>query len=237
MAAHRLWLVAALALAAAASWMWMSRACTKVRHHVLSGALPGPSVLIVAGTHGNEPAGTNALLRLLRTVRLAKGRLVVVPRVNPCGLALGIRANPGDWLADVNRNYPDGGRINRQIQQLVRTADWIVDLHEGWGYRRVNRDSVGSGVYPGATAEAQRMAAEMTATVNATITDLDKRFVAETLPPLRGSFRDYVNAHYRDKHYVLIETTGQQDVQPMRVRVDQHLRLVGHLLARLGLVR
>lgn len=216
--------------------LWIRRTCNDVRHIVLSGAQTGPTVLIVAGTHGNEPAGTNALLQMMRTVRLARGRLILVPRVNPCGLALSIRENPGDWFADVNRNYPAGGQINQQIVALVRDADWVVDLHEGWGYRRVNRDSVGSGVYPGDTADAQRMAVDMTASLNATITDLDKRFVTETLPPLHGSFRDYVNMYHRDKHYVLIETTGQEDVQPMGTRVDQHLRLVSHLLGRLGLL-
>jgi len=68
----------------------------------------GPSVLVLAGLHGDEPEGVRLAEELMR--RLAAcgdgdlgNRVVVVPRVNPDGLAAGTRKNAVG--VDVNRNF------------------------------------------------------------------------------------------------------------------------------------
>lgn len=68
----------------------------------------GPCVLVLAGLHGDEPEGVRLAEELMR--RLAalgdealRGRVVVVPRVNPDGLAAGTRKNARG--VDVNRNF------------------------------------------------------------------------------------------------------------------------------------
>jgi murein peptide amidase A len=68
------------------------------------GTRPG-GVLIVGGTHGDEP-GSAALVREL-AVRIrcpAEGTLTIVPALNPDGLGLGERTNARG--VDLNRNMP-----------------------------------------------------------------------------------------------------------------------------------
>jgi predicted deacylase len=63
-----------------------------------------PTVVLIAGMHGNEPAPT-AILRVLRDGRSVHGiDLWVVPAYNPDGLARGSRRNAHG--VDLNRNYP-----------------------------------------------------------------------------------------------------------------------------------
>jgi len=70
-------------------------------------------VMLLATIHGNEAAGTPVLERLLSQVAaeptLLRGRrLVVVPVVNPDGLAANRRRNARG--VDLNRNFPSDNR-------------------------------------------------------------------------------------------------------------------------------
>ena len=97
-----------------------------------------PAVVIVAGQHGDEPAGTEALLVLAR--QLAEGRfervleqidVFLLPRANPDGAALGQRA-AADGV-DLDRDHlllrtPEaqaGAGLIRGVAPLV-----VLDLHE-----------------------------------------------------------------------------------------------------------
>ncbi|MGZ5185864.1 MAG: M14 family zinc carboxypeptidase [Caldimonas sp.] len=97
-----------------------------------------PAVVLMAGQHGDEPAGTEALVVVAQ--QFAAGRfdrvldqvdVFVVPRVNPDGAALGQRGAADG--SDVNRDHlllrtPEA----QAVAQLVRdTAPIVVlDLHE-----------------------------------------------------------------------------------------------------------
>lgn len=66
-------------------------------------------ILIIASIHGDEPAGTPLVERLIdhlhSTPELLRGRrVVIVPRMNPDGLALDSRFNANQ--VDLNRNLP-----------------------------------------------------------------------------------------------------------------------------------
>lgn len=183
-----------------------------------------PKTLIVASTHGNEPAGYHALKHILSTdPQIMKGTIKIVPVVNRCGLFLNSRNNPaGDF--DINRCYPDKTYINSQLSKLVQEADYIFDLHEGYDFHKLNSNSVGSGIYPGKTKEAQHLAKLLVDQLNTTIKQDYKKFVHMNLPPIKGSLPDYANAI--DKHYILIETTGIKHNQPLSVRVEQHTKII-----------
>jgi hypothetical protein len=75
-----------------------------------------PALVVVGGVHGLERVGTEVAIAYLHTLlsqlewdavlraSLARGRIVVVPLVNPGGMALGRRANPSG--VDLMRNAP-----------------------------------------------------------------------------------------------------------------------------------
>ncbi len=107
------------------------------------GASPGapthrPTVVIVAGQHGDEPAGTEALV--VAAQDLAGGRLaavldkvdvVVLPRANPDG-ALAFPRGAADGT-DVNRDHlllrtPEARAVTQLVERFAPIA--VLDLHE-----------------------------------------------------------------------------------------------------------
>jgi protein MpaA len=76
----------------------------------------GPdTILVLASIHGNEPAGTPLVWKLIDAIqkdrRLLNGRtILIIPIANPDGYAAGTRENINE--VDLNRNFPAGNRIN-----------------------------------------------------------------------------------------------------------------------------
>ena len=113
---------------------------------------PGINVLLLAGTHGNEPAGSHTLLRLQNlilkgTYKIKSGKLTIVHNINPCGYYFDNRYYSviGNKI-DINRMYKKGFIINKQIEKLIPTHNLILDFHEGWGYIGKNEGSIGSSI-------------------------------------------------------------------------------------------
>ena len=69
-------------------------------------AVPAPAltVLVVGDIHGDEPAGMRIARRLIAGGAPARTELLVVPTINPDGLAAGTRGNAHG--VDLNRNFP-----------------------------------------------------------------------------------------------------------------------------------
>ena len=97
-----------------------------------------PTVLLVGQQHGNEPAGSEALLVIARELAqgllqplLEKINVVIVPRANPDGASSDQRASYGGL--DMNRdhlllNTPEAqalARLEKALQPMV-----VVDAHE-----------------------------------------------------------------------------------------------------------
>jgi hypothetical protein len=95
-----------------------------------------PHIYLSAGTHGDEPAGPQAMLELLKNDRLPRNyNYSICPLLNPAGLALGTRENPGG--IDLNRDYRDS--ISREVRSHTRwiehritQLDCAIHLHEDW---------------------------------------------------------------------------------------------------------
>ncbi len=97
-----------------------------------------PTVLVMAGQHGDEPASTEAVLALAR--QLAGGALpavwqqldvVLVPRVNPDGAAIGSRTSITGQ--DLNRDHlllqtPEAAALASMAYALQPLL--VVDMHE-----------------------------------------------------------------------------------------------------------
>ena len=97
-----------------------------------------PAVVLLAGQHGDEPAGTEALLVVAQAI--AAGRfdrvleqvdIFVMPRANPDGAALGQREAADG--SDVNRDHlllrtPEAAAIAQLVRAVMPIA--VLDLHE-----------------------------------------------------------------------------------------------------------
>ncbi len=94
-------------------------------------------VLLVAGVHGTEPAGVEALIRIAEELardpsRFSAVSLDIVPVVNPWAWVYGYRYN-GDG-EDVNRDFSSRrtreARIIRKLYDENGPYDLLLDLHE-----------------------------------------------------------------------------------------------------------
>lgn len=105
---------------------------------------PGPTVLVQAGIHGDEVAGVHALEELLEEgLQPSRGRLLVIPVMNPPAYRARERAAPGPGDAgalDLNRCFPgraDGAREERLAKVLMdlvmaERPRVMATLHESW---------------------------------------------------------------------------------------------------------
>jgi len=109
---------------------------------VIHGARPGPTLALVAGTHGYEYPPITALQRLRGALDPAKlsGTILMVHVANPPSfLGRTIYTSPVDGK-NLNRVYPGkpDGTISERIAhaittQVIERADYLVDMHGGDG--------------------------------------------------------------------------------------------------------
>jgi hypothetical protein len=210
--------------------------------------IEGPTIMIIGGTHGNEPSGHYSIKKLIKqlndkTIQIKKGKLILVPSVNYCALQVGIRMIP--LIGDLNRKYPTEIDYNKkklnnncpiisQIVDLTNKSDFILDFHEGWGFNRIDKNSMGSSISPSLTDKSHEIAKLFLDNINNTIDDNNKKFIILTQNykkintndydysesiDIEGSLRYYLNLI--NKNYILIETTGQNNIQPLETRINQ----------------
>ena len=99
----------------------------------------GPTVLMMAGNHGDEYEGQTALTRLAHDLRAddIRGRLILLPMTNFPAAEAGTRTSPVDQ-GNLNRAFPGdpNGTPTRMIahyieEVLMGLADYAIDLHSG----------------------------------------------------------------------------------------------------------
>ncbi len=89
---------------------------------VLEGKEPGGTLVVVAGTHGNEIAGVFAATALVETARVSRGRLVVVPRANSSAVTVRDDERPvPEWITIQTpsgpRRFRFGARLTNPLHQ------------------------------------------------------------------------------------------------------------------------
>jgi len=115
---------------------------TRIPVSVIHGARPGPTLALVAGTHGYEYPPITALQRLRGSLDPARlsGTILMVHVANPPSfLGRTIYTSPVDGK-NLNRVYPGkpDGTISERIAhtittQVIERADYLVDMHGGDG--------------------------------------------------------------------------------------------------------
>ncbi len=99
----------------------------------------GPTLLLTAGTHGDEYEGQIVLRRLVRILAETeiRGRVIMMPALNRPAVLAGRRTSPVDG-GNLNRLFPGKGDAGptAMIAQYVTEvlfplADYVIDLHSG----------------------------------------------------------------------------------------------------------
>lgn len=99
----------------------------------------GPTVLLMAGNHGDEYEGQVILSEMIRTFPLEEvtGQLIFLPMSNFPAAEAGLRTSPLDQ-GNLNRSFPGNpaGTPTQQIAHyientLLERADYLFDLHSG----------------------------------------------------------------------------------------------------------
>lgn len=213
--------------------------------YCVDSGVAGPTVLVTAGVHGNEPAGWRAAQQI-RHWPIITGRLVVVPRVNTIGLDANTRWIPehrnNKSLRDLNRNFPKADRLEPQTQlasavwDYVKALkpDYVFDLHEGFAVHRENSKSVGSSIITFPDQSNIDIAKAMHSAVNATIKDQQKHFtMLAGSGPVVGSLARASQEQLSATAFIL-ETTSTD--QPLSRRTRQHRVMMQAALRTLGLI-
>jgi len=208
--------------------------------YVIDSNKAGPTVMIVGGVHGNEVAGAKAA-EIIRHWPIIRGKLLVVPRANAPALLDDKRcdANEPSETRDLNRNFPFKGGLDKPrgapaegIWQLaVQTKpDWLVDLHEGIGFRKTST-STGGSIIRTNSEEVVRIAKIMLDAVNATIDNQNQKHVL-LMGPAKGSLARA--AWERLQANTMILETCRKD--KLAERVKQHELMVRTLLTDLKMI-
>jgi len=204
---------------------------------------PGPTVLVVGGVHGNEPAGASAAAQIQHwTVK--RGRLIVVPRVNGPGLENGTRFLPGVSLKtrDLNRNFQktksEDGPIGEPASALWQfisghKPDWLLDLHEGTDFHQINSKSVGSSIIDVHSKATDAAVPLMLRAVNAEVS-VPKKKLVRLRYPVDGSLARAAHEQL-GAHAMICETTSKD--QPRSRRARQHRLMVHALLVHLKMAQ
>ncbi|HEX8327267.1 MAG TPA: succinylglutamate desuccinylase/aspartoacylase family protein [Hymenobacter sp.] len=138
--------------------------------HVLRSTEPGPTLLLMAGMHGDEVNGIETIRRLVRRDLLQplRGSIIAIPILNIYGFLNFSREVPDG--KDVNRSFPGfprgslAGRVaHRFMREIMPLIDYGIDYHTG-GAARANFPQVRCllGVDPEIDALAVAFAAPFT---------------------------------------------------------------------------
>ena len=207
--------------------------------------IKNPIVLVICSVHGNEPAGYLACKNMLINLNRyhVNGTLLFYSNPNPSGIRNNSRFQEGTNvnLKDINRNFINGGldKVSKQIIKFAKISDLIIDLHEGWGYHIQNKSSVGSTIITDTKKSSiKQIGKEVVRFINTKIKDDNKKFVfISKLKPnkhIQHTLRDWCRNNNKD--YMLIETSGQGDIQPISIRINQQELIVYKILQLFNLV-
>lgn len=104
------------------------------------GKIPGNTLLVIGGIHGNEPGGYFAPAMLILHYKIKKGSLWIVPNLNFDSDIRNVRGYYGDMnrkFAYISKNDPDYS-IVQDIKKIIlnKKVDLILNLHDGHGFYR-----------------------------------------------------------------------------------------------------
>jgi hypothetical protein len=120
-------------------------------YYTIDSNISGPTVCIIGGTHGNEPAGCRTAKELL-ALKPDCGKLIIIPTANLRAVKLNRREIPGE--GNLNRCYPGSvtgilmEKLACEIFELMKEQkiSMVIDLHESLNYYSLNNKYLGQTV-------------------------------------------------------------------------------------------
>lgn len=213
----------------------------------------GTSVMILGGTHGNEPAGFEAayyLIRQFSTTWLKTGEIFIIPEANRIADSLNSRRIPvpkgvAIEKGNLNRCYPgnpDGlpmERLAHQVTQFMmeHEIDLVLDLHESPKFHLESKDENGSYIGLGQTLihtpndEATWLALVVLDEVNSTIFNRMQQFSLVECP-IESSAAWVAGKQFGIPAFT-IETCKQL---PLAKRVEYQVKIVNIILMEKGIL-
>ena len=222
---------------------FMTEYINQINPIIIDSGNKGNVLLLIGGTHGNEPAGFIGLKNFSNSnIKISSGKIIIIPDVNKLGLFFNVRFGFNGFVpVDYNRQYPTsldkkcGDFVNYQILKYIEMADFIIDFHEGWDYNIVQQKSLGSGIYPSNTILSQEIGKNILDSINDIIYEPTKKFtISNNLQDIIGTLKSYSNIV--NKNYILIETTGQNNIQPINTRINQVLLIIDVVIKKLNII-
>lgn len=206
---------------------------------VVDSGIEGPTVMLIGGIHGNEPAPPLACKQIAGW-EITNGRLVIIPRANVLALDAKTRRTPNtkDEHADLNRQFPSNDSPQTELAQAlwavvkIYKPALLIDMHEGYDFHKLNSDSVGSTIIYDATENTNTIATSMLDSINESITDKQKKF-SLLRHPIEGSLARAAHEQLNIPS-MIIETTKKNQATTFRVRQQRHL--VHKALRELGMI-
>lgn len=110
---------------------------------VVDSKKPGPTITIIAGTHGDEICGIKAFKKVIPNIQLKKGKVYFI-----LGNLKAIKLNKRQYQSNLNRLYKDDSLIDektkqsyeykrsREIMNYLNDSDALLDIHSA-----MNKDS------------------------------------------------------------------------------------------------
>jgi hypothetical protein len=208
--------------------------------------IQGPCIGVLAGMHGNEPAACYELQKLIESgwfSQIKQGSVRVIPVANPNGLRFNMRNN---FLLDMNRQFHEDGPMTKDASYILdffKPCDIIIDFHEGWGFHQISPESLGSTIMPN-SQKSRFIANKLVHDLNQDplmidlITQNNKKAWVSLEPKRACEITTTLSCYYkrRDKNHILVETTGQNNIQPLNIRQNQVRVILTSLLKQMNML-
>ena len=201
--------------------------------------LPGPTVVVVAGLHGDEPAGCWAAEEI-RHWPLLRGKLILLPKANVPALDAAAACWPSDGRDnDLDRRFTQPENLSAEADSLAAAIwrqvaaarpDWFVDLCENTRDDAAAPPGLGSMAAVGNAATAA--AARILAAVNGLNRDAAPEFAPGAAPAV-GSLAQAVADRLHAQ--TLVFQTAAHDL-PLAPRIRRQRLMLHALLADLGMI-
>jgi len=199
----------------------------------------GPTVMIMAGVHGDELAGIEALKQFMENIKLERGTVIIIPEANKEAIKHRVRAISQE--EDLNRNYP-GDPTSEGIERLAgeifkimknNEIDFLLDLHESVDYYNKNSFFYGQTIVLDDNNHLflREIADYLANELNSSIVSSEDMFDV-IVKPIAGS-STYEALNHLEIYGVTFETCNKLDYKK---RVDFHFQCIENVLAYFDII-